>query len=332
MNLAAVDLNLLVAFEALLAERNVTRAGQRIGLGQPAMSAALSRLRGVFNDPLLVRVPGASMRITPKAQALQGPVGEILARVRSVLDAEATFDPAEARAVFRIATSDHPATMVIPPLVQVVARAAPGIDLRLVSLDKRNAFDRLDRGEVDLLIGSFRNVPKRIRSRRLYMDHYVCIAHQGHPALRDLTPAAYAAASHVLMTLAADDRGIVDEALARLGLRRRVAVTVADFHLIPRIVERTGMLGHLPGRIAADLVRGGAIEIRTPPLDLPPWNVDLFWSGTSDAEPVARWLRERLLDIGRAIETGLPDDATASSPGRGGPANPAVRPIHGGAA
>lgn len=302
MNLATVDLNLLVAFEALMAERNVTRAGLRVGLGQPAMSAALGRLRAVFQDELLVRVPGATMRATPKAQALQASVSEILARIRQVLDAEATFDPAATRAVFRIATSDHPATMVVPPLLQVVAREAPGIDLRLLTLDKRDAFDRVDRGEVDLLIGSFRSVPKRIRQRRLYTDHYVCITRRGHPASRPLTPESYAAAPHVLMTLAADDRGIVDEALAAIGLRRRVAVTVSDFHLIPRIVERTDMIGHLPGRIAAELTRGCDIDILTPPLELPPWNVDMFWGGASDAEPVAVWLRGRLGAIGQAIE------------------------------
>lgn len=302
MNLAAIDLNLLVAFEALMAERNVTRAGRRIGLGQPAMSAALGRLRAVFHDELLVRVPGAAMRATTKAHDLQPRIGAILANVRQVLETEATFDPAATRAVFRIATSDHPSTMVVPRLLEVVARDAPGIDLRLMTLDKRDAFDRVDRGEIDLLIGSFRNVPKRIRQHRIYIDQYVCIGRRNHPALASLTPEAYAAAPHVLMTLAADDRGIVDEALTRIGLRRRVAVTVSDFHLIPRIVERTGMLGHLPRRIAAELTAGCDIEIRTPPLELPPWNVDMFWGGVSDAEPVATWLRGQLLAIGQAIE------------------------------
>ncbi len=311
MNLAAVDLNLLVAFEALLAERNVTRAGQRIGLGQPAMSAALARLRAVFRDELLVRVPGTAMRVTPKALALQQPVGEILARIRQVLDAEASFDPAQARAVFRIATNDHPATMVLPRLMEILGREAPHLDLRLSALDKRDAFERLDRNEADLLIGSFRAIPKRIKRQRLYSDQYVLIARRGHALLDDLTVEAYAATPQVLMTLAADDRGVVDEALGRLGLRRRVAVTVADFHLIPRIVERSDMIGHLPGRIAADLTAGCAIEARRPPVTLPPWNVDLFWGGVSDADPLGRWLRGRLLAIGQEIE------ATAPTPSSG---------------
>ena len=307
MNLAAIDLNLLVAFEALMAERNVTRAGHRIGLGQPAMSAALARLRLTFKDELLVRVPGAPMRPTDKAVALNHAVSDVLARLRHVLDDTSGFDPSRARAVFRIATGDHPATMVLPRFLEVLAAQAPGVDVRLSALDKRDGFDLVDRGEIDLLIGSFRNVPKRIRRERLYTDGYLCTVRRGHKSLGPdgtLSLEAYVAAPHVLVTLAADDRGIVDEVLAKQGLRRRVAVTVSDFHLVPLIIARTDMIGHLPRRIAADLARGSDLLVLPPPVALPAWNVDLFWGGVSDAEPGAKWFRERLFEIGRQIEAG----------------------------
>jgi len=305
MNLHTVDLNLLVAFEALMAERNVTRAGERLGLGQPAMSSALSRLRLVFKDELLVRVPGAPMRPTGKAVSLYRSVSDVLARVRQVLDAETQFDPSAARAVFRIATSDHPGTQVLPRLLEVLSCEAPGIDVRLIALDKRDAFDLVDRNEIDLVIGSFRNVPKRIRRQRLYTDGYVCIARHGNMHLGkrgEVTLEAYVTAPHVLVTLAADDRGVVDEVLGRRGLRRRVAVTVSDFHLVPRIVERTDMIGHLPRRIAAELTRGFNLVVLPPPVTLPAWNVDVFWGGVSDAEPGAKWFRSRLFEIGQEIE------------------------------
>lgn len=305
MNLAGIDLNLLVAFEALMAERNVTRAAHRVGLGQPAMSAALARLRLIFKDELLVRVPGAPMRPTTKAVALYRSVSDLLARVRQVFDAEAAFDPARARAVFRIATGDHPATMVLPRLVEHLSRAAPGIDVRLLSLDKRDAFDLVDRGEIDLVIGSFRNIPKRIRRHRLYKDEYVCVARRRNVYLDPagkITLDTYLSAPHVLVTLAADNRGVVDELLSKRNLRRRVAVTVADFHLVPRIVERTDMIGHLPRRIGAELVRGFDLLVLQPPLELPAWNVDLLWGGVSDAEPGAIWFRTQLFNIGREIE------------------------------
>ena len=306
MNLATIDLNLLVTLEALMAERNVTRAGQRLGLGQPAMSAALGRLRHIFDDELLVRVPGAPMRLTPKAVGLQRQVSEVLARVRQVFDSEATFDPLAARAVWRIATSDHPASLILPRFIAALAREAPGIDVRVVALDKRDGFERVDRGETDLLIGSFRNIPKRIRRHPLYTDGYVCVARRDNPGIAadgGLKLNAYVGLPHVLVTYAADDRGIVDEVLARDGLRRRVALTVSDFHLVPRIVEQTDMIGHLPRRIAAELVRGFDLVVLAPPITLPAWNVEAFWSGISDAEPAAKWMRARLFAIGRAIET-----------------------------
>ncbi|MEI7709798.1 MAG: LysR family transcriptional regulator [Rhodospirillales bacterium] len=305
MNLAAIDLNLLVAFEALIGERNVTRAGQRLGLGQPAMSAALGRLRLTFKDELLVRVPGASMRPTDKAVALNHAVSDVLARVRQVFDSETSFDPARARAVYRIATSDHPATMVLPRFLEILRDKAPHVDVRIFALDKRDAFDSVDRGEIDLLIGSFRNVPKRIRSRPLYTDGYLCVVRKDHPLLNadgTLSLDAYVAAPHVLVTLAADDRGIVDEVLAKQGLRRRVAATVSDFHLVPHIVARTDMIGHLPRRIADLLIIGGDLRVLPPPVALPPWNSELFWGGVSDAEPGAKWFREQLFAIGRDIE------------------------------
>ncbi len=311
MNLATIDLNLLVAFEALMAERNVTRAGHRMGLGQPAMSAALSRLRLIFKNELLVRVPGAPMRPTSKAVALLRPVSEVLAQVRQVFDAETGFDPERARAVFRIATGDHPASMILPRFIEVLSRTAPGIDVRLLALDKRDAFDLVDRGEIDLVIGSFRNIPKRVRRHQMYTDGYVCIARRDNPHLgreAALTLDAYVSVPHVLVTLAADDRGVVDEALGKLGRRRRVAVTVSDFHLVPRIVERTDMIGHLPRRIAAELVRGFDLVLAPPPLALPPWNVEIFWGGVSDAEPAAMWLRSRLFEIGREIAEDVPED------------------------
>ena len=305
MNLASIDLNLLVAFEALMAERNVTRAGQRLGLGQPAMSAALGRLRLTFKDELLVRVPGAAMRPTEKANALNLAVSEVLARARDVFDTETGFDPAQARAVYRIATSDHPATMVLPRFLEMLSVRAPFVNVRIYSLDKRDAFDLVDRGEIDLLIGSFRNVPKRIRRRPLYTDGYLCVVRAGHPGLDasgTLPLDAYAAAPHVLVTLAHDDRGIVDEVLARQGLRRRVAVTVSDFHLVPHIVARTDMIGHMPRRIADLLIHGPDLRVLPPPIDLPAWNSELFWGGVSDAEPGAKWFREQLFAIGRDIE------------------------------
>src|SRR5271168_914310 len=175
VNLTSTDLNLLVAFDALMAERSVTRAGQRVGLGQPGMSAALARLRATFDDELFVRIPGKPMRPTMRAIALHAPITEILAGASRVFDAGGTFDPATARANIRIATGNPAGTVVAPRLLGLLCKEAPGINIRLVVLDKRDAFDRLDRGEIDLVFSTFTKVPKRIRRERLFTDTYVCV-------------------------------------------------------------------------------------------------------------------------------------------------------------
>jgi DNA-binding transcriptional LysR family regulator len=304
MNLASTDLNLLVAFDALMVERSVTRAGQRIGLGQPGMSAALARLRATFGDELFVRVPGKPMRPTTRAIALHAPIAEILAGISRVLDTGETFDPATARASIRIATGDPAGTVVAPRLLGLLSKEAPGINIRMVALDKRDAFDRLDRGDIDLVFSTFTKVPKRIRRERLFTDTYVCVVRRDHA--RDAMPQTidletYVTTPHILATLAADDRGIVDEALAKRGLRRRVAVTVPNIYLIPRLVEETGMISHLPRRIAAEMVRGYDLVMLPPPVALPEWHVDMYWGAASASAPTTSWIRSRLSTIGQQI-------------------------------
>jgi DNA-binding transcriptional LysR family regulator len=304
LNLASTDLNLLVAFDALMVERNVTRAGQRIGLGQPGMSAVLARLRETFRDELFVRVPGKPMKPTRRAIALHLPVAEILARASRVLDVETLFDPATARADILIATGDHAGTLVTPSLVGLLSATAPGINVRLVALDKRDTFERLDRGDIDFAFASFAKVPKRIRRERLFTDTYVCIArreHRGIEAGRSIDLESYISTPHILMTLAGDDRGVVDEALAKLGRRRRVAVTVPNTYLIPRLVEQTGMLSHLPSRIAVEVLRGSDLVMLSPPVTLPEWHIDMYWGAASASEPTTSWVRSKLSEIGRQI-------------------------------
>jgi DNA-binding transcriptional LysR family regulator len=303
VNLASTDLNLLVAFDALMSERSVTRAGQRIGLGQPGMSAALARLRATFGDELFVRIPGKPMRPTTRAIALHGPIAEILAGASRVFDAGGTFDPATARANIRIATGDPAGTVVAPRLLGLLCKEASGINIRLVVLDKRDAFDRLDRGEIDLVFSTFTKVPKRIRRERLFTDTYVCVVRRdaSQAARQSLDLETYVTTPHILATLAGDDRGIVDEALVKLGLRRRVAVTVPNIYLIPRLVAETGMISHLPHRLATEMLRGYDVVMFPPPVALPEWHIDMYWGAASASEPTTSWIRSRLSGIGQQI-------------------------------
>ena len=287
-----------------MAERSVTRAGQRIGLGQPGMSAALARLRATFGDELFVRIPGKPMRPTTRAIALHAPIAEILASASRILDPRTTFDPAAARTSIRIATGDPAGTLVTPRLLRLLSTKAPGISIRLLALDKRDAFDQLDNGDIDLVFSSFTNVPKRIRRERLFTDAYVCVVRREHArqtVRQAIDLETYVTTPHILVTLAGDDRGIVDEALTKLGRRRRVALTVPNTYLIPRLVAETGMISHLPRRIAAEVLRGSNLVMIPPPVALPEWHIDMYWGAASASDATASWIRSRLSEIGEQI-------------------------------
>jgi DNA-binding transcriptional LysR family regulator len=244
------------------------------------------------------------MRPTTRALALHAPIAEILAGVSRVFDAGAKFDPATARASIRIATGDPAGTLVAPRLLGLLSTEAPGIDIRFVVLDKRDAFDQLDHGAIDLVFSTFTKVPKRIRRERLFTDADVCVirpdlAHRAGAEGVDLE--TYVTTPHILVTLAADDRGIVDEALAKRGLRRRVAVTVPNAYLVPRLVAETGLISHLPRRIAAELLRGSDLVMLSPPVALPEWHIDMYWGAASASEPTTSWIRSRLSGLGQQI-------------------------------
>ena len=303
LNLASTDLNLLVAFDALMAERSVTRAGRRIGLGQPGMSAALSRLRATFRDELFVRVPGKPMSPTGRAMALHEPIVEILSRIHQVLDARSSFDPRTARANVRIATGDPAATLIAPRLLRLLSERSPAINVRLLSLDKRDAFERIDRGEIDLAFASFPSAPKRIRRERLFTDTYVCVASRPRSRAKQtgIDLETYVSTPHILVTLAADDRGPVDEALAKLNLRRRVAVTLPNTYLVARLAAETGMISHLPSRIAAEVLRGTELTTFPPPVELPEWRVDMYWGAATANDPAQVWVRSLVVEVGREL-------------------------------
>src|SRR6185437_12887590 len=216
MNLAAVDLNLLVAFEALLVERNVSRAAKRIGLAQPSMSSALARLRLLFADELFVRTP-REMRPTPRALALAGPVCQALQQIRTSLKKPEIFDPAATERRFMIGGSDN-ADFSLAPAMAHVLKAAPKIAIEILSLEKDSAVAMLDDGVLDFAVGCFDAQPKRFASAALYRDRYVCVRDRRlQPQRNRLTLEDFARARHLHVAL--DTAGSIDETLAAHGYR-----------------------------------------------------------------------------------------------------------------
>lgn len=292
--LAGVDLNLLVALDALLEAENVTRAARRIGLSQSALSSALGRLRQLFGDPILVRATGG-MAPTPMARRLREPVRRALDEVAAMLRPAGPFDPKTPHR-FRIAVTDYVGLVLLPAIAARVLRAGPAIDLEVRTLDDWNLpADELDRGALDLAVSFFREVPPRLRAEHLFDESFVCAVRRGHPAVgRRLGLRQYTALPHLLVSPRAGVTGTVDAALAARGLSRRVAVTVPHFAVAPAVLARTDCVATLATRVARLGARLAPLRLLPPPLDLPAFSVHMVWHPHTDADPASTWLREQI--------------------------------------
>lgn len=294
-NLRSVDLNLLVAFEALMRERNVTRAADRIGLAQPSMSNALARLRLLFKDELFVATP-KQMRPTARAEALAGPVTEALQRIRQALDPDQPFRPETTPRCFRIAGTNHANVTIITPIAEIMRREAPSARLFIQAMTHRQTMRALDDGDIDLAIGVIGELPRSIACRRLLQDRSVCLARHDHPGLRSgLTLDALVALPHVRAALSEDPVEEVDVALAQKGLERRFAMVVPNYLAVAAVVARSTMLGIVPEELARPIAAQTGLAVHELPLDLAPWTMSLLWSKNAEKDRGLCWLRDRIL-------------------------------------
>lgn len=301
MNLAAVDLNLLVAFEALLEERNVTRAGQRIGLAQPSMSSALTRLRALFGDELFIRT-AAGMQPTVRALELARPIDEALARIRETLAPVASFEPATAYRRMTVAVTDYGDLVVVPALVALLRQEAPGIDLVVRPIgDAAASLAALERGDVDALIGGHLPDSARIVRHTLFEEDFVCIRDKAHAM--PLTADEYLRLPHVLFSAAGGDGapGVVDAVLAMEGRRRRVAVTLAHVVAVPFAVAGTDLVATMARRVAERFATTAGVALMPLPYDAPPFAIDLLHSRRSAADPALSWFLAAIERVGRAL-------------------------------
>jgi DNA-binding transcriptional LysR family regulator len=315
MNLSSIDLNLLVGFEALMAERNVTRAAARIGRTQPAMSGTLARLRELMEDELFIRT-AHGLQPTPRALELHEPVGKALAQIEAAFSFRDRFVPETAEMAFTIAMSDPPTISLLPALFEELTRAAPGITMHVRGFDDRDqAIALLDSGVVDLAIG----VPPtekagRILSRPLFEDGFVTMMRAGHPAAESpLTRSAFLAWPHVLFSPEDDRFGIVDECLEELGLERKLVLTVPNATAAALVVERTDALCTMLTGLALQFEAAGRVVLAKTPLDLPSAPFTMNWHRRNDANLAQRWFRGL---IGRAAmqRNRLPGQARSQPP------------------
>ncbi|MGF1467397.1 MAG: LysR family transcriptional regulator [Sandaracinaceae bacterium] len=292
-NLAAIDLNLLVALDALLAEQHVTRASRRLGLSQPATSNALSRLRALFDDPLLVRA-GGRMRRTPRADELKPRVRAALSGVREVFTSQAAFDPTSAKGTLTIAISDYVGHVLVPDLVASASCSAPGLSLRFVAHGNRLDPNALAEGVPRVSVGFFFDAPRGLYTEPLFEERFACIGRRGDVPGR-LTRKRYLAMSHVLVSQRGLKEGYVDRALAEAGEERRVRTVIPHFLAAGAVVARSGGLCTLPSRVAKLTAERLDLQVHALPFPHPSWPLVLVRHERFDADGETRWLRQQIV-------------------------------------
>lgn len=300
--LSATDLNLFVAFDALVTEGNVTRAAERVGLTQPAMSHALARLRKLVDDPLFVRT-SQGMSPTPRALELAPTIRRALGEIDSALNERDSFEPRAAHRLFTLASVDFGSLVVLPPLLARVREEAPGVDLLVRPLRNETIEEQLAEGEVDVALGVlYDDAPPWMIQKRLFDERFVCLVREGHPTVRGpISLDEYVALEHALIAPRGKQGGHVDRALARLGKKRRVVLTVPHFLVAPILVARSDLVLTLPERVARAFA--GMLPLRTvePPLDVEGFSVSAFWHERQARDPAHAWLRSVIVDVCRAV-------------------------------
>lgn len=304
INLASVDLNLLVAFDALLAERSVTKAAARIGIGQSAMSHNLGRLRELFGDDLMTR-GREGMQPTPRALALADPVRTALAQIETLVTRDVAFDPRTAERAFRIGLPDSVEILVGPELLAHVCEHAPGIRFRFYSTDGPGMLDELDADNLDLGIGLglFPGGQLHHKRRVLATDSYLVMFNAEKVGLQPpISLDDYVRLPHILTSLRRGERGVVDEALEKLGLSRKIALVTPRFVAVPFLVAGAAVVTTMHDRLARYFAEELGLSLSPPPVELPKVTISLMWHASYDKDPAHEWLRQTIVRVSAQSE------------------------------
>jgi DNA-binding transcriptional LysR family regulator len=295
LSLAGLNLNLLVHLDALLADRSVTQAARRVGVTQSAMSHSLRKLRELTDDDLLVR-EGRKHVLSKRAEALRPELRRALLDVQRVITSETSFDPLRARRVFRVAAPDFLSVLVLPRLIDVLAREAPGIDLDVVPTQRLRYGWLLETGELDLALGAIMPPGPGIQKIDLFEESFACAVRRGHPDVgRKLDLEAYARLGHLLISIG-EDRGptFVDDQLRLKGLKRRVVARTRSFLAAPMILAQTDLVMTGPRHLLEHLAKDHKLRVLPVPVDLPRYREEVIWHERFANDPAHRWVREQL--------------------------------------
>ena len=311
MNLKKIDLNLLVYLDVLLRERNVTRAAESLGISQPAMSNGLRRLRVLFSDPLLVRT-SSGMSPTERAENLQPEIREVVALIKKVVQPDRQFDAASAKRVFRISVSDYSESTLLPHMLRRMRLEAPDVTLDILTPSDVSIHD-LEQGNVDLVINRFDVLPQSFHQRPIWRDSFSCVFNHQNPIRKNFNLETYLEAGHVWVSKtgmgigvgiepgASQSLGWVDEALARLGKKRRIRVFTRHYVAAMRLADLRDLIVTLPSKAASLLKDDPSVIILPPPFEIPEFELTMAWSPLLQHNPAHQWIRRLIADVARDV-------------------------------
>lgn len=301
LGLAKVDLNLLVALDALLTERSVTRAAARVGIGQSAMSSSLGRLRQLLGDELLTRAADG-MHLTPRAANLVEPVRATLRQFQSIVQREDSFDPKTVQRVFTIALTGSLEVSFGPVLLDLMRREAPGIRLSLRTLDYATLLSEIDADTLDLAVGLIKEGQMHHKVRPLCRYGYLCLFDAARLGIEaPISLEDYLRFPHVLTSVSGTVHGVVDDALAAIGRTRVLAATTPRFVTVPFLVKSAPVLTTMVDDLARSFAR--LLDLTTSPVPVPVkgFDVSMLWHASYDRDPAHRWMRDVFVRIARQI-------------------------------
>ena len=303
MNLGNLDFNLLKVLDALIAERNVTRAARRLGRSQPAVSNALHRLRVLLGDELLVRGSGGFV-LTPRADAIRAPLREAMALVAGCFAGDARFDPSSAAGVVRLSTPDRLSLALVPPLLARVQSLAPSMALQVLTADRGQALDLLEADQTELALGWFDDKPNHLNAEVLFEERLFCVFRRNHPILkrgRRFDIAAVLSFPHLVVSATGQRTAIFDDLLLRRGLKRHALVSVTNFTTVPHLLSRSDMIGVFT-KLAADVFRKSFhLATRPVPMEIAKISTSMVWHGRNDRDQKHLWLRDQIKAVYRAV-------------------------------
>ncbi len=293
-NLRKLDLNLLVALDALITEASVTRAAEKLNMSQSAMSHSLKRLRTILNDDILIRI-SREMEVTIYARQIGDRVRQILSEIQSTFLKREVFDPSTAKETFRIAASDYVEYIIGTNLLKQLTTYAPGIRIRISNLDKENVMDALDNNLIDAVIGAKLPLKSWHVEQNLYQEEFVCVAKE-EDFITDLSVADYIRRSHILVSMRDDFQGAYDEILKQQQEYRQVIWSTTHFMTVPFLLANSNCVALLPNRMAQQCAEAMNLKLFPPPIAIESFPVSLVWHQRNTNDFQHQWLRGQIVD------------------------------------